>query len=335
MIALLLLALSAVAGEHHVVRSGESIDSIAASLGNPTLAKELRNLNGLADGDEPAAGTVLTLPDLGGLEQPGQVLALVGEGTMRAPGGTAEPLVEGAFLIVGSQVCTGVDSFATVRLTSVPNCADEDDVTMLPGTCLTLEANRARQATRSSVVSLSSGALAVRKSAAGGNVSVRTPSGLTTGDDGGFRVAVEESSTRSEAVFGDVAVLAQGTEKEVPQGFGVRTPTGEVPGELVELLPPGTPVAPAPEARLVVPDFAWTPVDRALGYRVELATDDEFTRLVRRTKVGRNTWLPTQLFLPYDTPRLYWRVVPFDRLGFEGIPSEPRAVLFPRGVAGE
>ncbi|MFK7928038.1 MAG: LysM peptidoglycan-binding domain-containing protein [Myxococcota bacterium] len=333
MIALLALMLSASAAEQHVVRKGETIESIASSVGKPGAAAELRSLNGLADDAQPTAGTVINLPDLGGLQQPGQVLALVGTGTVTPPGGNRGNLAEGTFLMVGTRVCTGEDSFATIRLTSVPNCADEDDVTLLPKTCLTLEANHARADKRSSVVSLTSGSLAVRKSAAGGNVAVRTASGLTTGADGGFRVAVEDASTRSEAVSGAVAVLAEGAEKEVPQGFGVRTPKGEAPGELVELLPPGTPVAPEADAQLIVPDFGWTPVERALGYRVELASDDEFTRLVRRTEVGRNVWLPTQLFLPYDSPVLYWRVVSFDRLGFEGIPSEARAVRFPRGIA--
>lgn len=334
MIPLLLALLApANAAELHVVRSGDTIQTLAEALGDPALTTELRSLNDLAANAEPAVGDVLTLPDTGaGVDQPAQVLALVGTGTLTVPGASAQPLVEGTFLPADTEVCTGEDSFATVRLASVPGCAEEDDVTLLPGTCMTVDGNHARTDLRTSVVSVSSGAIAVRGNSGTGRVAVRTPAGITTGDDGGFRVAVEESSTRAEAVTGELAVLAQGVEKAVPAGFGVRTPDGEAPGELVELLPPGTPTAPEDRARLLVPDFAWTPVERALGYRIEVATDADFTRLVRRVEVGRTVWEPTQLFLPYQVPSLYWRVVSFDRLGFEGIPSDARQVLFPRGV---
>lgn len=335
MIPLLLSLLApAEAAELHVVREGETVETIADALGDRALTADLRTLNDLAAGAEPAVGDVLTLPDTGtGVDQPAQVLALMGSGTVTVPGAAAQPLVEGTFLPADTQVCTGADSFATVRLASVPGCAEEDDVTLLPGTCMTVDGNHARTDLRTSVVSVSSGAIAVKQNNGTGRVAVRTPAGLTTGDNGGFRVAVEPSSTRAEAVTGALAVIAQGVEKAVPAGFGVRTPDGETPGDLVELLPPGTPTAPADRARLLVPDFAWTPVERALGYRIEVATDAEFTRLVRRVEVGRTVWEPTQLFLPYQVPSLHWRVLSFDRLGFEGIPSEGRQVLFPRGVA--
>lgn len=319
-------------GEVHVVRAGDTVESIAAGLGDASLADTIRADNGLAPGAQPRPGDVLALPDTGAIAQPGQVLSLTGTGTLTPPGGTPVPLVEGAFLIVGTRVCTAEASYAAVRLAAVPDCTDEDDVTLLPGTCLVLDSNTSRPDRRRSVVSVESGSVSVRSNAGEGQVAVRTATGLTTGDDGGFRVAVEEASTRTEAVFGDVAVIGSGQEKEVPSGFGVRTPEGQAPGELVELLPPGTPTAPAPDARLLIPDFAWTPVPRALGYRIELATDAQSVRLIRRTEVGQPAWTPTQLFLPYDVEVLYWRIVPFDRLGFEGIPSTPRPVRFPSGV---
>lgn len=332
MILLLATLLHAQAAELHIFRSGDTIEGVATRLGDPSLAPTIRQLNGLVVGEQPPVGTVLTLPDTRAIAQPGQVLTLTGTGTLTPPGGSPSPLVEGAFLIVGTEICTGPASYAAVRLASVPDCADEDNVTMLPETCLVLDSATARDNRRTSVVSVSTGAVRIGGTQGGSEVAVRTEAGLTTGSDGGFRVAVEETSTRTEAVTGDVAVLAQGTETDVPKGFGVRTPDGEVPGDLVKLLPPGTPLRPAEGARMLVPDFAWTPVPRALGYRIELAQGPEMIRLIRRTEVGPPAWAPTQLFLPYDRSTLYWQLVPFDRLGFEGMPSEPRAVRFPRGI---
>jgi len=333
-LALLLTLFSAPAhaSEVHVMRTGDSVESVATRLGDPTLADDIRELNGLVTGEQPPVGTVLTLPDTDAIAQPGQVLTLSGTGTLRPPGGAAQPLVQGAFLIVGTEICTGPESYAAVRLASVSDCTDEDDVTLLPGTCLVLDSATARPDRRSSVVSVSSGSVRIGQTQGGSQVAVRTSEGVTTGATGGFRVAVEEASTRTEAVTGDVAVLAQGTETRVPQGYGVRTPQGQVPGDLVELLPPGTPLTPAPDQRLLVPDFAWTPVPRALGYRIELAEGPDMVSLVRRTEIGPPAWTPTQLFLPYDTTTLHWHIIPFDRLGFEGIPSEVRPVRFPRGV---
>lgn len=334
MIAILLLLVSqAWAGELRVVRDGDTVESIATELGDPDLADTIRRDNGLAVGGQPTPGDMLTVPDRPGVRaQPAQIVALSGSGTVTASAGMAVAAAEGMFLPADAEMCTATDSFATIRLAASPGCTDEDDVTLLPGTCLTVDANQALIDERTSVVSVRTGAIAVKRNDGDGRVAVRTEAGLTTGDNGGFRVAVEESATRTEAVTGDVAVIGSGSELEVPSGFGVRTDVGSTPGDLVKLLPPSTPTAPDNRQRLLVPDFAWTPVERALGYRVELATDAEFTRLVRRVEVGRASWSPSQLFLPYLVPELHWRVVSFDRLGFEGIPSPARELRFPRGV---
>jgi hypothetical protein len=323
-------------GELRVVRAGETVDAIASSLGEPGLAAQIRTLNQLPPDAEPPVGAILTLPDRpGGLDQPAQVLAMVGSGTARPAGGTPVPLVEGVFLPSGTEVCTGPDSYATLRLASAPGCADEDDVSLLPATCLVVDGNHGRPDRRTSVVSVRSGGITVTDARGEGRVAVRTTAGVTTGEEGGFRVAVEDNATRAEAVTGAVAMLAAGQETAVPAGFGVRTLNGAAPGELVALLKPGQPTSPLPGARLLVPDFSWTAADRALGYRVEIASDPAFTRLVRRAEVGGLTWKPSRLFLPARAPTLHWRIVPFDRTGFEGIPSEARAMLFPRGVAEE
>jgi hypothetical protein len=323
------------AGELHVVGSGETVESIAARLGDATLAQAIRARNGLAPGAQPKVGDALQLPDVpSGTDQPAEVLAFQGVGTLRGTDGRTFPLVVGALLPPGAEVCTGDESFATLRLASTPGCGDEDDMTLLPRTCVTIAGNHAAPGRRSSVVDVRSGSVTVRDGAQRGLVVVRTPSGATRGAQGGFRVAVEAAAMRAEAVSRGVDVQGAGVERPLAAGYGARTPSGAAPGDPVALLPAPGPTAPAPDARLDVPDFAWTTVDRALGYRVELAIDPDFSQLVRRAEVARPAWEPTTLFLPYRVPSLYWRVVGFDRLGFEGIPSQGRRARFPIGIDG-
>ncbi|MFT7518837.1 MAG: hypothetical protein ACI9MC_000971, partial [Kiritimatiellia bacterium] len=141
-----------------------------------------------------------------------------------------------------------------------------------------------RNASRSSVVSLTRGSISVKATNTGrGAVAVVSPAGVATGANGGFRVTIEVGATRTEAVASAITVLAQGAELDVPAGFGARTRNGQEPGDLVQLLPPGSRTPPDAGTRLRIPDFAWTNVDRALGYRVEFVNDEAFTRLVRRS----------------------------------------------------
>lgn len=330
----LLLAL-AHAGELHVVGSGDTVEGIAARLGDPALAAAIRARNGIAAGAQPTVGAALQLPDVaGGADQPAEVLAFQGVGTLRGPGGRTIPIVVGALLPPGTEVCTGDESFATLRLASTPGCGDEDDMTLLPRTCVTIAGNHAAPGRRSSVVDVSSGSVTIRDGDERGLVVVRTASGATRGAQGGFRVAVEVAAMRAEAVSREVAVQGAGVERTLAAGFGARTPSGAAPGEPIALLPAPGPTAPAPDAHLDIPNFAWTRVDRALGYRVELSTDPDFTQLIRRAEIARAAWEPTTLFLPYRIPSMYWRVVGFDRLGFEGIPSAGRRVRFPIGIDG-
>ena len=329
----LLLATIALASEVHVVRPGETVESLAGRLGDPALATEIRQMNVIAPGAQPAVGQALALPPRpDGADQPAQILAVVGTGSLRAPGAEPIGLVEGALLPPGTQVCTGDESFATVRLASSPGCGDEDDLTLLPGTCLVVTGNYAHPGRRTTLLDVARGTVTVRDGDQRGLVVVRTPSGTAQGTQGGFRVEAEAAAMRAEAVTRGIAIAGAGVERPLAAGFGARTQQGQAPGEPVALLPAPGPTTPLPDAPLHVPDFTWTGVERALGYRVELAADADFSKMLRRAEVGRLVWQPTTLFLPYRVPELYWRVVGFDRLGFEGIPSAPRRLRFPRGI---
>jgi hypothetical protein len=131
-----------------------------------------------------------------------------------------------------------------------------------------------------------------------------------------------------------VAVAAQGVAVDVGAGQGSRTVVGEAPGPAVDLLPPGVPTAPGDGDELQRPRFAWDPVDGALGYRLEFAADDSFREVLQSEDVAEVPWSPAVFMLPWPSSgRLFWRVASFDRLGFVGSPSAPRAMRLPEGVS--
>jgi len=327
----LLMSTSASASGLKVVRTGESVESIAASLGEPSLVPMLRQLNALDGVQQPNIGDVLVLPPLEGqIALSGALLSLWGRGELIPAGGIPAALTEGMHLPVGSVVCTDVDSYATIRL-AVSN-DQHDDVTLLGNSCLTLESVSMREASRRSVVSLTRGGLTIRAADASGEVMVLTESGLATGDRGGFRVSLEDTAVRTEALYADVAVFGAGEEVAVDAGFGSRVITGEPPSVPSRLLAPEALLTPEAGASLRRPDFTWTPVERAPMYLVEVSTTPDFSQIIRAVEVVQPEWSPDVLLSPYRVEGLWWRVSPIDRIGFVGQPSTARNLNFPMGT---
>lgn len=326
-----LLAALALAADHHVVRPGETVEAVAArrKLDPATL----RALNGLGAAAQPASGTVLLLPGPAHDSAAGVVIAMSGAVTATLPGAPPESPALMARLPTGTLVCTGPGGFATLRLATADRTRDHDELTLLGGTCLTLDAAWSDPDDHASVVSVRTGSVAVRANLGGeGAVTVRTDAGVSTSETGGFRVTVEADAARTEALDGEVAVVGAGGEVAVPAGFGARVRRGEAPSAPTRLLPAGTPERPTDGEALRRPDFAWSAVDRALGYRVEIATTPDFADIVYSEDVGGSPWRPDTLFLPFAGPGLWWRVASFDRTGFLGVPSDARRLTLPAGV---
>ena len=317
--------------DHHVLHEGETLLDVAQAEGVPVGA--LRALNRLAAKDLPPVGTVLLLPGAESSEPAAIVLSVSGTGTAALPGEAAVPLSTTRALPVGTLVCTDPGGHATLRLATAPNSHEHDDVTMLGGTCLTLDASWARDERRASVVSVRRGSIAVLAAAEGtGAVTVRTGASVSTSTTGGFRVTVEEGASRTEALDGPVEVMGAGAQVSLTEGTATRVRDGEAPAAPVALLAAGAPRYPNEKTPLRRPDFAWAPVDRALGYRVEIASTPDFTTIVLAEDVGSSPWRPETLFLPFDEGALWWRISSFDRTGFLGAPSVPARIVLPVGV---
>lgn len=316
-----------------VVQAGQTPETLARSLGVP--AEALRALNGLGPTDQPPVGAVLRVPGGGEVQaREGEVLALTGRGTLALGDGRSAALAVGQAVPLGAEVCTGPGSMATVRV-RVASCSTErDDLLLHADTCLHLDAASSRPGERSTLVTVTRGSVSVQSADdVPGKVTVVTPSGVTVGDAGGYRVSIEAGATRTEAPTAPVSVIGAGRQVDLLAGQGTRVRTGEAPEAPVDLLSPGSPLAPAAGAVLRRPDFSWTPVPGALGYRVELAEDPEFGRLVVAELADDVRWSPELLFLDATFGEVWWRVTAVDRAGFFGEPSAPRPVRLP-GTGG-
>ncbi len=330
MIALLLSLASA--AEHHVVRTGDTLASVAEALGDPALAETVRTLNGLDASAPLVVGTVLHLPAPAHAEEEGGVVLHVrGGATARFVGGGEADLLPGLTLPLGTTVCTEDDSFATLRLTAERHGADHDEITLLEATCVVVAGSGATYGQRTALVNLEQGAVDVRLSEASGQLAIATVDGVTAASDGGFRVAKEDDATRTEAVSAPVSVMGAGVEVELQVGQGSRVKAGEAPSSPVELPSAVVVAGPLEGEVLRVPSFAWEEVDRALGYRLEIATEADFTALVFVQETDQARYDADLLFLPYRVPGLWWRVSSFDLNGFQGVPSAGTFLLSPGG----
>jgi hypothetical protein len=325
------------ASEFRVVHLGETVESIATELGEPGLAQDIRQLNQLGPDEHPPIGALLELPAVPGAtlrEQTGAVLHTSGVVTALLPQRGELAAVPGLELPPGSTVCTGPASFGTLRLARNGDSLDHDDVNLLAETCLTLISTVGREATRSSVLRIERGSIAVRGAeSGGGTVIVESEAGITAGQGGGFRVSREADATRTEALEAPVAVLGAGQEVAVAAGQGSRTVQGQPPSAPVDLLLAGEPLRPQIGQPLRRPEFGWSTVDGALGYRLEIASSSDFSALVLVESTAEPSWAPELMFLPTRVEGLWWRVAAFDRVGFLGFPTEPRALTLPGATA--
>ena len=334
MIALSLVLWSslATAGETLVVRRGDTVETIATAAG--ISPAKLRSINGLAPDDQLAPGAVVELPSGAAETQIAVVWSLSGEASAELPGkDLAVELIRGQCLPMGTRVCTGEDTFASIRLEATDGSGSHDDLSLLPGTCLRVEATSTMEGQRNALVSVDQGSISVRAGGLGpGSLTVRTRDGLMRGTQGTFRVTLEETATRTEALTHGVEVFGGGVQVDVGPAQGNRVTEGKIPTPPVDLLTPGTPLLQEDGALLRWTDFSWVPDPAAAAYRVEVSLDRDFTELAYRRNVDNTTWLPEVLTLPVRVEGLWWRVSAFDGFGFLGLPSNAHSLVVPAGV---
>jgi hypothetical protein len=331
----LALATSIPAGtDLYAVRAGDTVQSIASALGDPSLADELRTRNGLADGQQPTVGTLIEVPlQPTSVPQDAFVLTLRGTATVGVASAPPQSVQRFDPVRTGSTLCTGADSYATLRVATQCTASGEhtDDLTLAPDTCVVVLGAVSDGDRRSTAVRVQRGSIQVQPNEGGqGHVTVQAGDGQTTGSEGGYRVTVEDDDMRTEALYAAVAIQGAGAQVDLDAGQGSRVVPGSAPSPPVDLLPPGTPLRPGDGEALRRAVFTWTVAPEAFGYRFEVATGPDFVDLVFADDVPDPSYQPSLLLLPWpDDGVLFWRLATFDRFGFLGIPSEPRAMKLP------
>jgi LysM repeat protein len=193
------LAASLAWGAEHVIRGDDTLQSIAAAWS--TDVPTLQRLNGLVGASLPAPGAVLLVPDRPGSASVPAVLASV-TGTLDATDPSGKPVVAqiGAALAPGSVVCTGADSYATVRLAAT-RAGGHDDVSLDASTCLKVVASTGAAAGRQSRLDLRSGSVSVRAGDSPGEGDGRHP--RRAGDGRAGRVPRARRAVAQDPARGD------------------------------------------------------------------------------------------------------------------------------------
>lgn len=259
---------------------------------------EVARYNGLKNPDVIFPGQKLNIPLRYLKFQPvnGKIISAEGDVTL---GG--QPMQAGQAIGDGSQIKTGSNSSAVLEL------GDGSRIKLLPGSLAEVITSRnyAMRDTSSSgsttwfsgLMRLTSGALealASKNSLRATPLQIETPTSLVGVRGTEFRVAFEDpasGSARTEVIEGLVRAdnPAQKSGADLPLGTGAVIKPAEREVNVVKLLP--APDLAAISADVMRPLGAWPmPVlAGASAYRVQVASDDKFDRIVRDLKVSGNS----------------------------------------------
>ena len=263
-------------------------------LNNAADWPELGRFNGLNSPYKLVVGKTLNIPLRMISAQPTTAKVISASGDVQVQGA---PATTGATVGEGGRFQTGANSSAVLEL------ADGSRVTVLPNTLAELVTSRS-YATRNVAVSASSawfsglirlvqGGLdtaATQGARRATPLQIQTPTSLVGVRGTQFRVAFEDpasNSARTEVVEGKVRAdnTAQQSGADLPKGTGAVVKATEKDVKVVKLLPAPN-LAGIPSV-VIRQQGGWPmPVLRgASGYRVQVASDDKFEKIVRDLKV--------------------------------------------------
>ncbi len=300
----------------YTTRSGDTLIGLERQfLAAPFGWKNLQLHNRVLDSLRVPVGAKLRIPEAWMRIEPkmARVIALQGDVTMdgRALGLDAK-VPAGAFLR------TGVGAFVTLAM------PDESRLTVQPQSAARLDKLHGVPgfSGQSAEVFLERGRVETRVEAQRGPAAryqIRTPTGSVAVRGTEFRVGAnpDAHAAQAEVTGGEVQFnpAGSGAPKALPTGFGLVAKAGQA-------LPPVRPLLPAPALDGVPARFEqlalslpFTPVDKATGYRAQVARDQAFADVVMdgvfTAPQARFTGLPDGT---------YWlRVRAIDDAGLEGL----------------
>ncbi|MDO8279895.1 MAG: FecR domain-containing protein [Burkholderiaceae bacterium] len=287
---------------------------------------EVARFNRLRDPNIIRPGQQLAIPLRLLKSQPGSGRVIVAEGDVELNGSAA---TVGAAVAEGSRLRTGANSSAVLELT------DGSRVKILPGSLAEIATQRhyaMRDASTSGsttwfsgLIRLAQGALetlAMRDVKRATPLQIETPTSLVGVRGTQFRVAYEDPATRNsraEVVDGLVRAdnPAQQSGVDLTRGTGAVINPAQREVQAITLL--SAPILNATPAEVVRPLGAW-PMPTLAGaqaFRVQIASDESFDRIVRDIKVEGGSVDLGGLALG----NWYARVRGIDRQGLEGFDS--------------
>lgn len=256
---------------------GDTLTGIGQRLLEPPERwRDVQRLNGIKVPRHLAPGTELRI-------DPSWMRGEAASLTLGAVGGAATldgaPAASGAVGREGSRVETGPDGVVVVQL------RDGTTLTIPPASSVRFERLRQYLGTDSieAQIGIDRGGVETR-SAPGRRrgLQIRTPAATAAVRGTEFRVRARPEDTAVEVLTGTVGAAGPGGRAELPAGQGaIATPSG--PPRVEALL--AAPALGTLPTRIRTPAavLRFSPVEGAVGYRVRVARDADFTRLVAET----------------------------------------------------
>ena len=311
----------------YIVMASDNLSKFSRDmLITPQAWNDVARFNQLKNPDVIFPGQRLDIPLRFLKSKPASGKVISAEGDVTLGGSAMQP---GAALADGAKIKTGTNSSAVIEL------GDGSRVKILPGSLAEIVTNRdyaMRDASKSGssnwfsgLMRLSSGALealASKTAKRAKDLQIQTPTSLVGVRGTEFRVAFDDpqgKSARTEVIDGLVRAdnPAQKSGANLPKGTGAVVDPGEKEVKVVLLLP-------APDLTGISPDVlkpqgAW-PMPTLAGakaYQVQVASDEQFDKIVRNLKVD------TPFADLGSLPNGNWfaRVRGIDAVGLEGFNS--------------
>ena len=298
-------------------------------LVDPRSWPEVAKFNRLKDANVVFPGQQLNIPlrFLKSTPASGKVISAEGDVTLQ---GSA--MQSGAALADGAKIKTGVNSSAVIEL------GDGSRVKILPSSLAEIVTNRdyaMRDASKSGssnwfsgLMRLSTGALealASKNVKRAKDLQVETPTSVVGVRGTEFRVAFDDPmgiAARTEVIEGLVRAdnPAQASGADLPMGTGAVVKPAEKEVKVVVLLP--APDLAGIPSDVLKPQGNWPmpTLQGASGYHVQVASDEQFDKIVRDLKVDGNSGGSANLA---SLPNGSWfaRVRGIDAVGLEGFNS--------------
>ena len=310
------------------VRSGDNLWNLAERyLLEVSYWRKLQTYNAVADPWHIPPGTIINIPShwLKQLPILARVRTLEGEAELiEEDSGNTTPLTSGALVVMGDAIRTGRNSNLTLEL------MDGSRLLLLPDSYLTL--NRLSQFKNTEMTDtrlhLHKGRMEIQvapKKGEAGRFQLITPTAVTSVRGTDYRLSSDDklALSRAEVLGGRVDVASGGSTQSIPKGFGTIAKADVPPQPPIKLLD-SPDLSPLNRTFERVPlQFQLKPLSQAKGYRVQIAADNQFERLLFDQQV------PAEFVRGPDLPdgEYRLRVRGVDAQGLEGMNADLHFVL--------